>query len=728
MTPLPLAANAPPSGSALSDLGLATLVVAVIVMMALPLPAWSLDMLVAVNIALAVLLLLVALFIPTPLAFSTFPAVLLVTTLFRISLNVATTRQILLHAHAGDIIAAFGRLVVGGSLVVGLVVFLIITVVQFIVVAKGAERVAEVSARFTLDAMPGKQMSIDADLRAGMLSQAEAVQRRRELVQESQFYGAMDGAMKFVKGDAIAGIVIVLVNLLGGIAIGTLSMGLGFGAAVQKFSVLSIGDGLVTQIPALFVSIAAGIAITRTAPDGSANLGQQIGRQLGGQPRALLMSAGVMVLFAGVPGFPTFTFLGLAALLGVLGVTLTRTPRAQGQQRAEQEVPSAAREGDKNPVLLQVGRTLESPPSCFRLEFGSALAARLGAQGLDQALQAERRALREHFGIPFPGVELQIVPALPPDACSVVVQDLPEARFELPEGTCLALGPGAQAAQAEAAQAEAAQAEAAQAEAAKAGAAPAGAAKADAAQAPTWPDLFPPGRWVRADEAEALRQQNVQVLGPAETAARALILAIQRNAEAALGTQGVRQLLREAEGRFPDLVREAQSLLPLPRLADLLAALSRERVPLTDLPGLLQAVVTNSHGMPDLNLLYEKVRKALARSIVARQLQGADQELPVIVLDTEFESRLRAALSVQGDGPVLALDPASAQQALKALQAALARVDPSRPATLLLPADLRRACSRLFRAGLPHAAFISIDEIQASGRKTQTLATASLAA
>ena len=336
MTPLPLAANAPPSGSALSDLGLATLVVAVIVMMALPLPAWSLDMLVAVNIALAVLLLLVALFIPTPLAFSTFPAVLLVTTLFRISLNVATTRQILLHAHAGDIIAAFGRLVVGGSLVVGLVVFLIITVVQFIVVAKGAERVAEVSARFTLDAMPGKQMSIDADLRAGMLSQAEAVQRRRELVQESQFYGAMDGAMKFVKGDAIAGIVIVLVNLLGGIAIGTLSMGLGFGAAVQKFSVLSIGDGLVTQIPALFVSIAAGIAITRTAPDGSANLGQQIGRQLGGQPRALLMSAGVMVLFAGVPGFPTFTFLGLAALLGVLGVTLTRTPRAQGQQRAEQ--------------------------------------------------------------------------------------------------------------------------------------------------------------------------------------------------------------------------------------------------------------------------------------------------------------------------------------------------------------------------------------------------------
>jgi type III secretion protein V len=219
-----------------NDLGLAGLVVAVIVMMALPLPAWMIDVLVAFNIAIGVVLLLVALYVPSPLAFSTLPAVLLITTLFRISLNVATTRQILMHAHAGDIIEVFGRTVVGGSLIVGLVVFLIITVVQFIVVAKGAERVAEVCARFTLDALPGKQMSIDGDMRSGILSQAEAVARRQELTQESHFFGAMDGAMKFVKGDAIAGIVIVLINLVGGIAIGTLVMDLGFANAVPSCS------------------------------------------------------------------------------------------------------------------------------------------------------------------------------------------------------------------------------------------------------------------------------------------------------------------------------------------------------------------------------------------------------------------------------------------------------------------------------------------------------------
>ncbi len=693
----PLSSAAP--GAALSDLGLAGLVVAVIVMMALPLPPWSLDMLVAVNIALAVVLLLVALFIPTPLAFSTFPAVLLVTTLFRISLNVATTRQILLHAHAGDIINAFGRLVVGGSLVVGLVVFLIITVVQFIVVAKGAERVAEVSARFTLDAMPGKQMSIDADLRSGVVSQTEAVARRRELVQESQFYGAMDGAMKFVKGDAIAGIVIVLVNLLGGIAIGTLSMGLSFGAAVHKFSVLSIGDGLVTQIPALFVSIAAGIAITRTAPDGAANLGQQIGRQLGGQPRALLMSAGVMVLFAGVPGFPTFTFLGLSALLGALGFALSRGGRDAELQRSAVEVHSAAREGEHRPMLLKPGRSSERPPSCFRLEFGTGLAARIGAPGLDKALRAERDTLRDGFGIPFPGVTLQIVPTLPPDACAVVVQDLPEASFEMPEGTCLALGAGA--------------------------AAPP--AAGTAGEAPC-PDLFPPGRWVRGAEIDNLRGQKVQVLEPAEAVARSLILAIQRNAAAALGAQEVRLLIREVEGRYPDLAREAQGVMPLPKLADLMAALSRERVPLTDFPGLLQAVLTYGQGATDLHALYEQIRKAMARSIVARQMEGEGGELPVVVLDAGFESRLRTALTTQPEGPVLALDPAAAQEALQAMQAALARAEKPAVRTLLLPADLRRACSRLFRTGLPHVAFISNDEVQASGRKTQTVATASLKA
>ena len=680
-----------------ADLALAGLVVAVIVMMALPMPAWSLDILVAVNIGLAVVMLLVAMFIPTPLAFSSFPSVLLVTTLFRISLNVATTRQILLHAHAGDIIDAFGRLVVGGSLVVGLVVFLIITVVQFIVVAKGAERVAEVGARFTLDAMPGKQMSIDADLRAGVLSQQQAVQKRRELVQESQFYGAMDGAMKFVKGDAIAGIVIVLVNLLGGIAIGTLSMGLSFGAAVQKFSILSIGDGLVTQIPALFVSIAAGIAITRSDTDGAANLGDQIGRQLGSQPRALALAAGVMALFALVPGFPTLTFLILAALLAAVSAGLSKQAKQLRQGVDDVQVPSAAREGEGIPMLLQPGRPADPPPSSFRLELGSALAARIGASGLDAALRVEREALRSDYGIPFPGVALRVVESMPPDGCAVIVQDLPEGRFELPDGIALAFGqPGA-----------------------------------EAAEPP--PDgrppekLFPGARWVKTDEAQRLREQGATALEPAAIVARGVIAAIQRNPAAALGAQQVRQLVREVEGRFPDLVREVQTVLPLPKIADLMVALARERVPLTDFTGLLQAVLTYGPASNDLNTLYEHVRKALARSIVARQVAlTGTEDLPALTLDPGLESSLRASLVVQNDGPVLALEPQLLDALVQSIRRALSHDELQKGPILLLPSDLRRAASRLLRGALPQVAFMSYDEQQASERSHRVVATASL--
>ena len=680
-----------------ADLALAGLVVAVIVMMALPLPAWSLDMLVAINIALAVVLLLVAMFIPTPLAFSSFPAVLLVTTLFRISLNVATTRQILLHAHAGDIIDAFGRLVVGGSLVVGLVVFLIITVVQFIVIAKGAERVAEVGARFTLDAMPGKQMSIDADLRAGVLSQQQAVQKRRELVQESQFYGAMDGAMKFVKGDAIAGIVIVLVNLLGGIAIGTLSMGLSFGAAVQKFSILSIGDGLVTQIPALFVSIAAGIAITRSDTEGAANLGDQIGRQLGSQPRALALAAGVMVLFALVPGFPTLTFLILAALLAAFSAGLSRQARQLRQGEANVQVPSATREGEGLPMLLQPGRPIDLPPSSFRLELGSALAARIGASGLDAALRVEREALRSDYGIPFPGVALRVVESMSPDGCAIIVQDLPEARFELPDGTALAFGqPGAE-----------------------------GAEPPPEGRPPE--KLFPGARWVKSEEAQRLREQGATVLEPAAIMARGVIAAIQRNPAAALGAQQVRQLVREVEGRFPDLVREVQTVLPLPKIADLMVALARERVPLTDFTGLLQAVLTYGPASSDLNTLYEHVRKALARSIVARQVAlTGTEDLPALTLEPGLESSLRASLVVQNDGPVLAVEPQLLDALVQSIRRALSHDELQKAPLMLLPSDLRRAASRLLRGPLPQVAFMSFDEQQASERNPRVVTVVSL--
>ena len=700
--PAPQSLSAPSGFAKYNDLGLAGLVVAVIVMMALPLPPWMLDILVAVNISGGIVLLLIALFVPSPLSFSTFPSVLLITTLFRISLNVATTRQILLHAHAGDIIDAFGRLVVGGSLIVGLVVFLIITVVQFIVVAKGAERVAEVGARFTLDALPGKQMSIDADMRSGVITQAEAITRRRDLVLESQFYGAMDGAMKFVKGDAIAGIVIVLVNLLGGIAIGTLVMDLGFGPAVQRYSVLSIGDGLVTQIPALFVSIAAGIAITRTAPDSSSNLGEQIGRQLGAQPRALVLSSLVMVLFAAVPGFPTITFLILAAVVGLGGMALTRKQGAERTAQALNEVPAAAREGDTSAAFLVNERPVGAPGTPFRLELANDLIERIGTPALDAALRQERTLLREHFGIPFPGVVLQRVASLEPNAFSMVVQDLPDSLVVIPAGAALALATAAQSLE-----------------------------KFSTVEAieGSVPTLLAPGRWIAEQQAAEMIEAGLEVLAPAQVVARVVTMVIQQNSSAVFGVQEVRQLLREIESRYPDLVREAQALLPLPRLADLMAALARERVPLVDFPGMLQAVVSQGSGGPaDLAGLFEAVRMALARNIVARQMRPGDKTLGVVALDPEFENRLRASLTVRPDGPVFALAPTVAEAAQKALLAGFEAASSRSVTAMVIPAELRRASSRLFRSTMPRCAWLSHEEVTASGVAPETVAVARLPA
>ena len=676
-----------------TDLVLAGLVVAVIVMMALPLPPWSLDMLVALNISIGVVILLVALFILSPLSFSTFPSVLLITTLFRISLNVATTRQILLHAHAGDIISAFGRLVVGGSLVVGIVVFLIITVVQFIVIAKGAERVAEVGARFTLDALPGKQMSIDADVRAGLITQAEAVARRSTLIRESQFYGAMDGAMKFVKGDAIAGFVIVLVNLLGGISIGTLVMNLSFGAAIQKFAILSIGDGLVTQIPALFLSIAAGIAITRNESDDSAHLGEQIGTQLGSQPRALMLGAGVMALFAFVPGFPTFAFLGLALLVGGMSLLLMRAVKGVARVRTQIEVIGAARDGEMLPVLLQSDRAVMAPPSAFRLELGEALVAQIGASALNDALARERVRLREDYGIPFPGLALRISATLAPRAFKIVVQDLTDAEVEIPPDAVLVLPLGNPAA-----------------------------LVAFQALADLVPALLQPAKWIAATDAEAARSAMCEVLDAAGVVARTVMGVLQKNPTAVLGVQEVRQLIREIEGRFPDLVKEAQGVLPLPRIADLMTALAREQVPMTDLPGLLQALVTNVASAADASALYESTRLALARGIVARQLDPGQARVAVLELDAEFEARLRTALTARPDGPVLALEPAAADAAASALRAAFSTGAGIASRTLLLPADLRRAASRLLRSSVPRVRFVSHEELAASGVTSETVA------
>jgi type III secretion protein V len=389
-----------------SDIAIALLLAAIVVLFVLPVPPWLLDAMIALSIASGVGLLMLATYVHSPLALSTFPALLLLTTLFRLALSIGSTKQILMHAHAGDIIESFGRLVIGGSVVVGLVVFLVIAVVQFLVIAKGSERIAEVGARFTLDAMPGKQMSIDADLRAGLIDKEEARRRRDALSQESQMHGAMDGAMKFVKNDAIATILIALINIVAGISVGVGIKGMAFADAINRYTILTVGDGMVAQIPSLFVSIAAGVLITRVAGRGQGNnLGTQIAEQLTAQPAALLATGTLLIAFAWMPGFPKLVFIGLGLLVGGAGWLLLRE-RERNVSIEDAQLVSAQREGSivRHP-LIDHGDSLIAHPLLLRLP--PALRARIDPAQMDAALAARRQALQRELGVPFPGLRLR---------------------------------------------------------------------------------------------------------------------------------------------------------------------------------------------------------------------------------------------------------------------------------------------------------------------------------
>jgi type III secretion protein V len=389
-----------------SDLVLVAGVVAIVALMVLPLPLWLIDLLVAVNIASGLVLLLLALYIGSPLEFSVFPSVLLMTTLFRLSLSIATTRMILLHADAGHIIATFGKVVAGGNLVVGLVVFLIITVVQFIVIAKGAERVAEVAARFSLDAMPGKQLSIDSDLRSGLIDKDEAKRRRKALENESKLHGALDGAMKFVKGDAIAGIVIIVINLLGGLAVGVMMMDLPIGVAMQKYSILTIGEGMVAQIPALLGAMAAGLIVTRNSDEDDKHLGDSIRKQMTAKPRVLLVAAGICLLMAVVPGFPALVFIALALVAGSFGVFLTPAWRDKLRQVRNPAVRGLVRHLDTPQQVTSTALPQARPAVALLLRVPAPLFASELARKLTSDLEEVLGEFQLNLGLNLPRIHL----------------------------------------------------------------------------------------------------------------------------------------------------------------------------------------------------------------------------------------------------------------------------------------------------------------------------------
>ena len=389
-----------------SDLLLVMGIVSIVAMMILPLPAWAIDMLVAVNIASGLVLLLIGVYIAGPLEFSVFPSVLLVTTLFRLSLSIATTRMILLEGHAGYIIDTFGKVVAGGNLVVGLVVFLIITVVQFIVIAKGAERVAEVAARFSLDAMPGKQLSIDSDLRSGLIDKDDAKRRRKSLELESKLHGSLDGAMKFVKGDAIAGIVIIVINLLGGLAIGVMQLGMDVSSALTKYSILTIGDGMVAQIPALLGAMAAGLIVTRTTDEDDKHLGDSIRKQITAKPRVLLVAGGICLLMSMVPGFPAAVFILLALLSMGAGALLTPTLRERVREMRHPAVRSIVKRLDTPPQVSSTAPQQQRPSVPLLLRVPVSLLSADEAKELTGTLEDVLEEFHLNLGLPLPRIHL----------------------------------------------------------------------------------------------------------------------------------------------------------------------------------------------------------------------------------------------------------------------------------------------------------------------------------
>ncbi len=641
----------------LQDALLAALAVAVISLMVLPLPVALLDGLISINIGLSVLLLMLAMYVRTPLALSTFPTLLLFTTLLRLSLNIASTRSILLHADAGKIIETFGKLVVGGNVVVGLVVFIIIAIVQFIVIAKGAERVAEVGARFTLDALPGKQMSIEAELRAGLIDKDESQFKRDLLQRESQLYGAMDGAMKFVKGDAIAGLLIALVNIVAGISIGMAMNAMPLAEAVNTFTILTVGDGLVSQIPSLFVSLAAGVLITRVSADsrdtGSrdsghshhagagagnngnernsapSNLASEIGGQITAQPKALLVTAFVLFLFMWVPGFPKLQFLFWSALLATGGVLLNRiiTKDAQRDPMIEPQLQRSGQLRTRSSDDLQRSLVTTFP---LRLSVSSAHRADVDSGRISDQVTQARQAITQRLGIPFPGVHLGIDPHLPPQGYALLYNDVPVASGQ----------------------------------------------------------------------------------GNAEQIGNELRSTMRNYAADFLGLQETRELLNEAQRSFPELVAEAQRVVPAPRLMQVLKLLVAEDIPIRNLRDILQALIEWSPKEKDPQALAEHARNALARQLTW-QYGGVTSTLYVITLASEVEESVRSAIKSTPAGSYLALDPQVQQhlavQALTLAQAAIKPLDAS--VCVLASMDIRRFVKRLIEIKAPELGVVSYQDL-----------------
>lgn len=672
-----------------SDVILAAFVITIIGMIIIPVPPTVIDIMIAVNMSVSICLLMVALYIQKAVHLSIFPSILLVTTLFRLGIEIAATRQILLHADAGHIILAFGNFVVGGNFIVGGVIFLIITIVQFIVVTKGAERVAEVAARFTLDAMPGKQMSIDADLRSGTLDANQAREMRLALQKESQLYGAMDGAMKFVKGDVIAGIVIAVINIVGGLIIGMMIHNMSAMQSAKIYSLLSIGEGLVTQIPSLMISLTAGIVTTRVSSEKkNTNLGKDISSQIFSHSKGLILASCVTFGLSWLKGFPSWIFWILTLLFAGVGIRNQFKEKKRAAKAAAGTMGPASVETDVEghtvvsgglddyaltlPVILETGKNLSA---LIKKE-------KSGTNFIDEMVPKMRHALYQDLGIRFPGIHVRTDSnSLEPNEYSIFLNEVPIVRGRVIENSVLTN------------ESE---------ETLRRYNLPFTTSKNMIGTAALWVE----NRYV-----EVLKKAGIKYWKPLDVMILHLSHFYKQYASEFIGIQEVRAILEFVEKSFPDLVKEVTRLVPLQKLTEIFRRLVQEQVSIKDLRTILESLSEWAQTEKDTVLLTEYVRSSLKRYISYKYSLG-QTVLSVYLLDPEIEDMIRGAIKQTSAGSYLALDPDSVQLILHAMRGVIVPTPPGgQPPVLLTAIDVRRFARKLIEGDFPDLPVVSYQEI-----------------
>ncbi len=658
-----------------SDIVLAAGVILILALMILPIPAMLLDVLLALNITAAILILLVSMYINSPLELSVFPGMLLLLTIFRLSLNVASTRLILGEGYAGEVINAFGSFVVKGNYVVGFVIFLILVLIQFIVIVKGAGRISEVAARFTLDAMPGKQMAIDADMNAGLINEIEARERRSQIAREAEFFGAMDGASKFVKGDAIAGLLINIINILGGFIIGVVQKGLSFTDALHNYTLLTVGDGLVTQIPALVVATAAGMVVTRGGS--GTQLDKEIRTQLFGRPKALLIASGALFLFAIVPGLPTLPFLLLSGLAGSAGYV---TMRDKPVKKAAAPVSHVAEKKEERVEDYVQVDSLE-------LEIGYGLISLVdNAQGGDlfNRITNIRKQLALELGILIPPVRVRDNLQLEPNQYVVKIRGNVIATDRLVMDRLLAMNA-------------------------------AGVEEHLDGIAVKEPAFGLPALWIRTNERERAEIGGYTVVEPSAVLSTHLQEILRRNADKILGRQDTKKLIENLKKDYPAVVEDlTPELLPTGTVQKVLQNLLKEGIPIRDLVTILESLVDYARVTKNVDVLTEYVRHSLSETI-AHMYRDSKGVIRAIVVGPRLEQLITNALQNQRESsPSLGLSPAMIESIHKGLTE---KVEQSIGAGLrpivLCAATVRTYFYRLIHTAFPTVIVLSFTELPA---------------